>query len=418
MANKSNDINKNECAAHSYQANIEKVSQTLVERILSRQLNRGTKAQKIDYYNNVPSQVPYSSSARIMAASQFVMRIVNTSIPAPLVIAKTVGFGPTFSWDDLSSEYFPTAMEQVELFKLTEEVLEKIAAKSDDINITLKSLHDTNLYKSAQREVRAFLDSWVSHRFDFRAIGEASVVNHLSGDCVWHDYFLFIAALRKRCQHLELRKTLYDRNVREPRKRFVKLQGLLASLFERYSRILVVRVDLKYKSEYVQDIEFSDFHANIKKVSAAATQQKGNFKDCLGFALRLEEAPRTGLHCHAVFFFDGGLRHQDLTIAQAICLWWENTVTSGKGAGWNVNQYWKSQSADSPEKREQMVIGPVDRRDEEKVLKMVDAMGYLCIAGQDTVSKPKRNVRVFITKDLTSTGQQPGKKKQAVRSNT
>ena len=382
---------------------VEAASPSLTDRILSLQLGKKPKAPKSDYLDGLPLHTPHSLKVKIMVVSQFVRRVVDPSSPAPLVIAKTEGAGHTFSWGDSSSNYLPTQRELVHFYALTQELYEQVPIDCNQRDKSLNSLRNTSLYKSVPQEVRAFFESWVCHSFDFRTMCDASAINGLTGDCVWHDYFSFLAMLRKQCQRLELRKSLYDRNVREPKKRFVKLQSLLARLFERYSRILVVRVDLKYKSEYAHDIEFADFQANIKKVSAAATKRTGNFKDCLGFALRIEDAPGAGLHCHAAFFFHGGQRHQDIKIAQLICLWWDKTVTMGKGRAWNVNQHWQSQSDVAPEIREQTVIGSIDRRDEERVLKMVNVMGYLCIAGQDTLSKPKRNSPVFIVKELIST---------------
>ena len=370
------------------------------EMILSLSLGPEVKGTKTGYYADKLLDMPPSIRLMITVASEFVRRVAKPNSSLPVVVARTNGGSRTFKWNEESAENFPLSHEGKFLYELMQQAQEQIAQSGSFSADVIARLKSTNLYKCCPTEVRAFLEAGFLHPFDIRVISDASILSPDSNDCVWHDYLAFLLKLRKRCQDLELRKTLYDRNVREPKKRFVKLQGLLAELFLKHSRILVVRVDLKYKSEYAHDIEFAEFQSHIKEVSAAATKQKGNFEDCLAFVLRLEETPMAGLHCHAAFFYHGGRRHQDIKIAQGICLWWEQSVSSGKGLGWNVNLDWKQKSQTSPEKLAQLGIGLVDRRDEAQVVKMVETVSYLCLAGQDTLHKPARSTPVFISKRI------------------
>lgn len=263
-----------------------------------------------------------------------------------------------------------------------------------------KQLAKTAVYQSCPKEVQALLEAAVSLTGVFAFASRPTMADFTQKWYAWENYFQFLHNLREVCRRKQLRKDIYDRNIKMPRMRFEAIKALLARLFTVYPRVLTIRVDLKYRPAYAQEVSFSDLRKHVQMVAESARLGKNLFKSCLGFALRMEDAQDTGLHSHWVFFFDGGKRYRDLHIAKQICHWWCTEVTQGKGLAWNVNQYWRQQIDDGKVAKEDYDLGMVDRLDEKRVLGMASALRYLCHPGQDVLYKPSKNARTFWVKEL------------------
>lgn len=92
---------------------------------------------------------------------------------------------------------------------------------------------------------------------------------------------------------------------RSSNKNYKELTEYVDALFERYSRLLVLRVDLSYSKE------------NAKTTQAVAKQDRerlfGNarsnklFDDMVGYIWKLEHGPNKGFHYHMMFFYDGSV---------------------------------------------------------------------------------------------------------------
>lgn len=121
---------------------------------------------------------------------------------------------------------------------------------------------------------------------------------------------------------------------------FKGLMKYIDSLFEKHSRLLVVRLDLGYKEAYREQygISFEDAHRHRKKLLYDLGRCKviGGL-EVLGFAWKLELGMRKGLHYHVLLFFDGALACRDIQIARSIGEYWNGVITEGNGVYYNCN---------------------------------------------------------------------------------
>ena len=122
---------------------------------------------------------------------------------------------------------------------------------------------------------------------------------------------------------------------RSSNKNYKELMEYVDALFERFSRLLVLRVDLSYSKE------------NSKTTQAEATRDRERlfenarsnkmFDDMVGYIWKLEHGPEKGFHYHVMFFFDGAKVREDITKAIQIGRYWTNVVTRGRGLYYNCN---------------------------------------------------------------------------------
>lgn len=122
---------------------------------------------------------------------------------------------------------------------------------------------------------------------------------------------------------------------RASNKNYKELTGYVNALFERYSRLLVLRVDLSYQKQ----------HSKTTQAEAKRDRERlfGNmrsnklFGDMVGYIWKLEHGPEKGFHYHVMFFFDGSRVREDGVLAKRIGLYWVDVVTKGRGLYYNCN---------------------------------------------------------------------------------
>lgn len=122
---------------------------------------------------------------------------------------------------------------------------------------------------------------------------------------------------------------------RSSNKNYKELTRYVDALFEHYSRLLVLRVDLSYSKE------------SSKTTQAVAKQDRerlfGNarsnklFAGMVGHIWKLEHGPEKGFHYHMMFFFDGSKVREDVTLARRVGEYWSDVVTKGRGLYFNCN---------------------------------------------------------------------------------
>ncbi|MCH8178300.1 MAG: inovirus-type Gp2 protein [Proteobacteria bacterium] len=191
--------------------------------------------------------------------------------------------------------------------------------------------------------------------------------------CVVNKLNELIDRLRSRVTSPEIKRVVlnYQRGARKSKG---KLHALVDALFRRYSKVLVVRIDLTYKLPDARPVERHnlthsdvrrDFQALLKDMRAKLFK-----KNFITYAWKLEYGPRTGYHYHVVFFFNGSNVMHDVDIASQIGEHWSKRVTEGSGGCQNCNA--------RKDKYPLKGIGLIDHRDTEKinVLKRY-VLGYL-----------------------------------------
>ncbi|MEI4956941.1 inovirus-type Gp2 protein [Aeromonas caviae] len=121
------------------------------------------------------------------------------------------------------------------------------------------------------------------------------------------------------------------------------LRRYVNRLFGFYARILVLRVDLYYKTEFLDGLSIEEIIKH--KIALFKTRGKGALAaNWVGYACRLEFAPQTGFHFHLAVFMNGAHFQRDVYYADAIIKEWLR-ITGNRGRGHNCNQkkakYWE-----------------------------------------------------------------------------
>jgi hypothetical protein len=131
-------------------------------------------------------------------------------------------------------------------------------------------------------------------------------------------------------------------------KNYKSMLSYIDRVFEKCSRLLLVRVDLSYKAEYSTsaqkpNAESNEISAEFEQVKSDIERLLNNrrhnkiFKDLIGYIWKLEYGVLRGYHYHVIFFFDNAKRSQDIVIGKSIGEYWQNVITQGRGTYYNVN---------------------------------------------------------------------------------
>jgi len=139
-------------------------------------------------------------------------------------------------------------------------------------------------------------------------------------------------------------------HMRAANKNYSGLLSYIDSLFARYSRLLVLRVDFSYGKGRleVEDYSRSSDRLNaLRIVTKQISQHRIELIDYLknkrpelgvvGYVWKLEYGREKGHHYHMMFFLDGAKVRQDIVIAKLIGEYWNNVITQGKGVYYNCN---------------------------------------------------------------------------------
>ncbi len=134
----------------------------------------------------------------------------------------------------------------------------------------------------------------------------------------------------------ECNSTIYEHRTNQSliagaRRNLQELSKLIERLFERNSRILVVRLDLKYYREVAQNVPIEVTQMHREMLLGDRREHPEVFDGMLGYAWGLECGDQeSGYHYHFLFFYDGAKRHEDISIGFAIDALWK-TITNGFG---------------------------------------------------------------------------------------
>ena len=149
-----------------------------------------------------------------------------------------------------------------------------------------------------------------------------------------------IDVLRNGCREwgIDNLKRRMDQGVYQRR---ASLHGYVDSLFNRYAKLLFVRVDLHYKKDYFFGREdfFSEDLARVKADwDAVYAELKQDFiSNLVGHVAKIEYGVLKGFHVHVLLVFDGSKRRADVRIADMIGRYWSDKVTHGAGYHFNCN---------------------------------------------------------------------------------
>lgn len=108
-------------------------------------------------------------------------------------------------------------------------------------------------------------------------------------------------------------------------------------LFDRYSKLQVVRVDLSYKKEHANSVTVTEAKQDLQHLLNNRRCKPSIFADCVGHIWKLESTPDKGPHLHTAFFYDGSRVRKDAYMASMLGKYWEDPITGGRGLYFNCN---------------------------------------------------------------------------------
>lgn len=159
-------------------------------------------------------------------------------------------------------------------------------------------------------------------------------------------------------------------------------QGYVDALFEKYSKLLVLRLDFypgRLKTKDINDLVeskykwlHSDFDVLIDQIERFLNNMRSNklFDDKVGYIIKLEYAPKRGYHAHALLFFNGQNVGNETFYGTQIANYWTGTITKGEGTCFCANR---------PENKRRYrfpAIGVIDHRDWEERENMRRVLDY------------------------------------------
>ncbi|KEC86327.1 MULTISPECIES: inovirus-type Gp2 protein [unclassified Acinetobacter] len=119
--------------------------------------------------------------------------------------------------------------------------------------------------------------------------------------------------------------------------RFKRLKQLSERLFHRYSRNLIVRVDLKYHVDKQHLVDIEMFNLHVQTLRNRMANKHTCFKNLKLNAWCLEQARLGSYHVHLFLIYDGSTSTYDCKLARWVGMVWMDEITKGLGYYWNCH---------------------------------------------------------------------------------
>lgn len=156
--------------------------------------------------------------------------------------------------------------------------------------------------------------------------------------------------------------------------RLEKLRTPVEKLFHRYSRNLVVRVDLKYRgvNQHLVDIEMFDLH--VRKLRNRMANKHRCFKNLKFNAWCLEQAPKGSYHVHLLLIYDGSTSTYDCKLARWVGRVWMDEITEELGYYWNCHT---RKHADEDLEDSHTILANTDSMQQKESYKYLNGLGMI-----------------------------------------
>lgn len=113
-------------------------------------------------------------------------------------------------------------------------------------------------------------------------------------------------------------------------------EALIDAMFQDYSKLLFIRLDLYCQKQYADVI-------TQEVMNEAFTRLRNNmrfnrlFEHYITYCTKLEYGPKRGWHFHVLFFFNGQKVQNDYLLAQQIGEYWSHVITREWGDYFSAN---------------------------------------------------------------------------------
>jgi hypothetical protein len=163
------------------------------------------------------------------------------------------------------------------------------------------------------------------------------------------------------------------RRVENSKRQYASCANYVARLFQRHSRLLVVRIDFSYADglmarDFVAQKSFEEAKADMQRF---LNNRRSNslFEHLVGYIAKLERGRTKGYHFHTFFFFDGSKVQKDEYIADQMGAYWKK-VAGEHAVYFNCNR-------NKIARYRRLGIGMIDHSDLEKRRNLLLALAYV-----------------------------------------
>ena len=141
-------------------------------------------------------------------------------------------------------------------------------------------------------------------------------------------------------------------------KREDSISRYMDALFDKYSKINVIRIDLSYKQEVAATKTLEEANKDLNRMMNNRRGKPTVFNNQVGYIIAKEYTPKKGVHFHTAFIYDGQKMLKDINKAIKIGKYWEEDITNNEGLFFNCNQ--------KKEQYKDLGIGIISHDDTEK----------------------------------------------------
>ena len=165
------------------------------------------------------------------------------------------------------------------------------------------------------------------------------------------------------------------------------------------SRLIVVRLDLKYRDDLSHPTSLEQAHEDIQHLLENRRGNKRLFNDLEGYIWKLEYGYLGMYHFHVILFFNNDHYLNDSHLGELIGRYWGETVTQGRGSYYNCNRpNYKARF----ESIKRLGIGRIEARDLEKRNNLKAVVAYLCKSEQQINTTGKVRFRTMARGGMTA----------------
>ncbi|MDA0695850.1 MAG: inovirus-type Gp2 protein [Proteobacteria bacterium] len=191
----------------------------------------------------------------------------------------------------------------------------------------------------------------------------------------------------------EFRRAIAARSERS-KNQFERSSKLVQGLRDRFSKLLVLRIDLGWKAAIQDDSTFDEMKAFLSQF-LKRFHHDPTLPNIVGYIWKLEFGQKKGYHYHCMFFMDGNKFQNDSHYAEVIGQRWAE-LTLNKGYYFNCHR--------DKIKYRNLAIGTAHHNDQTFYDNLDQVLVYICKQDQFLIDKRllKSNLRVFGTSQLPS----------------
>jgi len=158
------------------------------------------------------------------------------------------------------------------------------------------------------------------------------------------DIFNEIISLIRKTSKSPTFKRKYQNSLTNAKRMKSSIDGYVKGLFSVCSRLLVLRIDLTYRSTkddagqfIAPEVSLEQAHADLRRLLRNMRHQPKIFQHMLGYVWRLEFGATKQYHYHWIFFYDNSQVCQQVHLGNCIGEYWVNVITDKRGDYFNCN---------------------------------------------------------------------------------